>query len=445
MSTTSIDCVDSPEPSNPSSAIQTANFSHLTWDVAWFGIAFGSTLSFLPVYAARLGASGWQIALLSAAPALISILLTLPAGRWLEHRSQQNALGRSVTQLAVWQRLGLLFLVPLPLIIPDEYQIWTILWLTILMAIPGTAMTVGFNALLAATVSPEERGRLVGRRNAILAGSIMVTFILCGWILDQLTFEAGYVVVFAIGAVGAGMSTYHVSRIQVPPLPQFQGRPLKEHAQTGPGVGASGAIPQRLTVGLRLMIGYRPTVAKVFGDVSRSFWWVTGAFFLFHFTQLLPTALFPIFWVDEAGLSDGQIGWLNASMYLAMLVASPLLAPLTRRFGNYRLMVVGAVLLFAYPFFTAISQSFALLVVASLTGGATWAILSGAQINRLLELIPVDRRPSHLALYNLAFSLAMLTGTMLGPPLAGEIGLREALMVTAALRVGSGLALARWG
>ena len=199
------------------------------------------------------------------------------------------------------------------------------------------------------------------------------------------------------------------------------------------------------------MIGYRPTVANVFGDVSQSFWWAPGAFFLFHFTQLLPTALFPIFWVDEAGLSDGQIGWLNASMYLAMLVASPLLAPLTRRFGNsrrfgnYRLMVVGAVLLFAYPFFTAISQSFALLVVAGLTGGATWAILSGAQINRLLELIPGDRRPSHLALYNLAFSFAMLTGTMLGPPLAGEIGVREALMVTAALRVGSGLALSRWG
>ena len=41
--------------------------------------------------------------------------------------------------------------------------------------------------------------------------------------------------------------------------------------------------------------------------------------------------------------------------------------------------------------------------------------------------------------------LAMLTGTMFGPPLAGEIGLREALLVTAALLLGSGLALARWG
>ena len=46
--------------------VEAANFIHLYWDVAWFGIAFGSTLSFLPVYATRVGATGWQIALLSS-------------------------------------------------------------------------------------------------------------------------------------------------------------------------------------------------------------------------------------------------------------------------------------------------------------------------------------------------------------------------------------------
>src|SRR6185503_20752537 len=80
---------------------QAANFSHLYWDVAWYGVTFGSTLSFLAVFAARLDAAGWQIGLLSAGPALVNALVTLPAGRWLEARS----LGRTVVKTAVWQRL----------------------------------------------------------------------------------------------------------------------------------------------------------------------------------------------------------------------------------------------------------------------------------------------------------------------------------------------------
>ena len=169
------------------------------------------------------------------------------------------------------------------------------------------------------------------------------------------------------------------------------------------------------------------------------------AFLLFHFTQLLPTALFPIFWVREARLTDGQIGWVNALFYLTMLLVSPLLEPLTRRLGNYRLVVAGSILLASYPLIAALSHGLALLLVTSVVGGTVWAILSGALVNRLLEVTPDDKRPSHLALYNLALNVATLTSTMLGPLLAERVGLREALFIIAALRIGSGLAMARWG
>jgi MFS family permease len=169
------------------------------------------------------------------------------------------------------------------------------------------------------------------------------------------------------------------------------------------------------------------------------------AFFLFHFTQLLSAPLFPIFWVREARLTDGEIGWINALFYLTMLTVSPLLAPLTKRLGNYRLTGGGAILLALYPLLTALSTNIWLLIVACLAGGIIWAILSGAIINRLFELIPEDNQPSHLAIYNLALNVAILSSTMLGPLLADVTGLREALFLVAVLRVGSGLALLRWG
>lgn len=420
--------------------VQTANFFHLYADVAWFGLLYGSTLSFLAVYAARLDAAGWQIGLLSAGPALVNTLLTIPVGRWIEARS----LARAVVLTAFWQRLGYFLLIPIPLLLPETVQVWAALCLTVLVAVPGTALSVGFNALLATTVSPEYRGRVVGRRNALLAGTIMIAFVFSGWVADVLSFEWGYAAIFTLGALGGGMSTYHLSRLKPPPKPQFQIRPMHDQAQPGRGTGLSGDVLQRLSIGMRLWLRWRPGQGDFFAGISSRYRRVMLAFFLFHFTQLLPTALFPLFWVREIHLTDGEIGVLNALFYLVMLMFAPLLEPLTRRLGNYRLVVIGSVLLALYPLITALSTDLTLNLVASVVGGIVWAILSGALINRLLEVTPEDKRPSHMAIYNLALNAATFSSTMLGPVMADLMGLREALFIIFVLRIGSGLAVARW-
>jgi MFS family permease len=421
--------------------VQTANFAHLYWDVAWFGVAFGSTLSFLSVFAARLGAAGWQIGLLSAGPALVNVIFTIPVGRWLQSR----ALGPTVTQVAIWHRLGYLLLIPLPLVMPAALQIWLLLAIILLMAIPGTGLVVGFNALLATTVPPEARGKVVGRRNGLLAGTIMVAFVLSGWILDNTSFELGYIIVFGLGAIGAAMSTYHLYRIQAPETPHFQMRPMKDYAQPGRMLGFSGVMPHRLGIGLRLWLNQRLTTSSMFAQISGRYWWTMAAYSIFHFTQFLPVALFPLVWVNELKLNDGVIGWINACFYLSMLVCAPLLGRLAQRVGNYWLNVVGAVLLSLYPLLTGLSWDATLLVVAGIVGGATWAILSGALSNRLLELIPDNDRPAHLALYNICLNIAVLSGTMLGPVMGEWLGLRLALIIMFGLRVAAGLALAKWG
>jgi DHA1 family multidrug resistance protein-like MFS transporter len=176
---------------------------------------------------------------------------------------------------------------------------------------------------------------------------------------------------------------------------------------------------------------------------------VLVAFFLFHFTQWLPSALFSIFWVREVALTDGEISWINAAFYLTLLIFSPMLGPLSKRFGNYRLTVIGGLLLGSYPLLVALSVALSydliLLITASVIIGLIWAIMSGSLVNRLLELTPEDHRASHLAIYNMALNVAILLSTMLGPFLADLVGLREALIIVCILRVGSGLALARWG
>jgi predicted MFS family arabinose efflux permease len=371
----------------------------------------------------------------------MNILFTLPASRWLERRS----LGPAVTRAAMMQRLGFLILAPLPLLLPPAWQIWVVLTLIFLIAIPGTALAVGFNALLATAVPVESRGMVVGRRNAFLSAAILISFLFSGWLLDQMPFEWGYVIVFGMGAVGAILSTYHMAQIKVDSIPQFKGRPLKDWAQPGRTLGFGGGMPHRLSLGMRLGLRRRQSVPGSMSSISPQYRGVMLAYFAFHFSQFLPVALFPIFWVRVLGVSDGVIGQINSLFYLTMLIFSPFLERMTRRFGNHRLTIVGAVLLAEYPLLTAFGENVGLIILANCLGGAVWAILSGALANRLLEVIPDDKRPSHLALYNVTLNLAVLSSTLLGPLLGDWIGLREALLASAALRVASGLMLARWG
>lgn len=423
-------------------AVRDANFFHLYWDVAWYGVAFGSTLSFLAVFATRLGAANWQVGLLSAGPALMNVLFTLPAGRWLA----QRPLGQAVNLSALGQRVGFILLAPLPLLLPAAWQIWAAMLLVFLMAIPGTALAVGFNALLATAVEPDWRGHVVGRRNALLSAAIMITFLLSGRLLDTLPFAWGYTLVFGIGAVGAVMSTYHLFRIKLPDTSrQFEGRLIQDRARPGRGIGFGASAASYRLVSPRLMLNWRPRRITDFEQVSARYWRVMVAYGLFHFTQLLPAAVFPIVWVREAHLTDGQIGWINAVYYLVMLGVAPFLAPLSRRFGNYRLTVAGALSLGLYPLLVALSYEMVMLTMASVVIGLVWAILSGALVNRLLEIIPEDARAPHLALYNLALNGATLAGTMLGPMLGDWIGMREALVLIAILRLVSGAVMVRWG
>ncbi|MFN3335096.1 MAG: hypothetical protein ACK47M_21565, partial [Caldilinea sp.] len=184
-------------------------FHHLYWDIAWFGLVAGTTLAFLNVYAARLGATAFQIGMLTAGPALINLFFTLPAGRWLQTRP----IGRSVFRTAVATRGVYLIYALLPLLLPPTIQVEVLIWATLLFTIPGVALVIGFNALYAAAVPLEWRGYVVGRRNAMLSVVYIATSLGAGYILQTTPLEIGYTLVFGIGFVGAAMSTYHLSKL----------------------------------------------------------------------------------------------------------------------------------------------------------------------------------------------------------------------------------------
>jgi MFS family permease len=419
-----------------------SNFKHLYGDIFWFGVLSGSTLAFLSIYATRLGASGFQISFLTAGPAVINLLASLPVGRFLERRP----LIRYSFWSALITRLGYLALIPLPWLLAPNLEIWGLVLITVLMSIPGTVLAIGFNAMFADVVPPDWRSDVVGWRNALMSASLAGTALLCGRILDmdRLAFPLNYQIVFALGAFGALMSTYHLGRLRrasdEPPL--RVGRPLLDFARPG-FVRMVDAV--RIAVGLRFLTRARGRSLLRLDLLRTTFGPFLFSYLIFYTFQNLPVSLFPLAYVHVLNLTDGDISVGSTLFYLMMLLASLRLPYITARIGHKRLLVVGALGYSLYPILISLARGPALYWLASLLGGILWGLTSAALINRLMERMPEAERPAYMALHNLALNIGTLAGSLSGPLLAEWIGIQPALLLGAGLRILAGLLLMIWG
>ncbi len=429
------------QSARPVPAAYRASFLHLYFEIAWFGVLAASTLAFTAVYAARLGASAFHLGLLSAGPAVVGLFITLPAGRWLEKQKIDSAVFWS----AVVYRLFYLLWVPLPLLLAPQGQVWVFIGMTLVMSIPGASLAVGFNALFAEVVPPDWRGHVTGIRNALLAIAFIAVSVLCGEVLDALPFPTGYQVVFAIGFVGAAMSTFHLWFVAPRPggrnWPRL-GRSLGDLAW--PGRFRAGIDGLRTGVALRFLISRKKLHLPGRELLGQPFAKLMVVLLAFYLAIYLAIPLFPIHWVNQMHLSDREIGWGTAAFYVSVLIGSTQLERLVRRLGNRRVTAIGAILMSGYPAFMSWARGLELFMVASVLGGLGWALVGGALINYVLEKVPADHRPGYLAWYNLALNAALLIGSLVGPLVAGSLGVPLALMLFAALRFLAALAIWRW-
>ncbi len=414
------------------------NFNHLIFDIAWFGVLNGSAIAFVAVYATRLGASAFQLGLLSASPAIVNLILALPAGRWLQSRP----ISRATFVTSLLNRWFYLLWVFLPFLFAPEGQIWFLVLLTALMSIPGTALAIGFNGLFAAAVPPEWRAQVVGVRNAAYALTSVIVTLICGRLLNTLPFPSGYQIVFLIGFIGAAMSSLHLWFI----------RPADEHHRSR-GSARIGDWAQpgamniwqslRTTVGLRFL-RERSLQSHWFNPAKdrhyrRTLLWVL----LFHLTLYLGAPLFPLFMVRQLNLSDQFIGLGNSIFYVALFLVSTQLDWFTRRFGNRRTMALGIIIISLYPTTLALLQAPVYVLIASILGGAGWALAGGAVGNYVLEQTPDNSRPSYLAWYNISLQAGMLLGALIAPALAGWWGLTVGLLFAALCRLLTGIGVWR--
>src|SRR5215204_3215477 len=138
---------------------QKRNFRYVQIDAVGVSIANVSA-PFLPVFLTRLGASNFQVGLLSSMPGVTGLLLAIVVGRFLQTR-------RNVVP---WYSLSRLLVILcyaltgiLTLRIAEKYVIIATLAIWAFATLPQTALAVAFSVVMNAVAGPEGRYALLSR------------------------------------------------------------------------------------------------------------------------------------------------------------------------------------------------------------------------------------------------------------------------------------------
>jgi MFS family permease len=411
-------------------------FLHFALDIGWYGVLNGSVLAFISIYITRVGGSAVQVGLINAIPGLITLLLALPAGQLLNGRT----VSKDVFTSSVLSRMFYLLLVFIPAIFKPGEQVTLIILAILLMTIPGTITNVGFTALVGEATPPAWRGYLSGIRNGLFALTNVLTLLLSGWILEKLPFPTGYQIIFAIGFLGAAMSSAHLYMLHrcLHPKPEGFSAGWKH---TGQGHRPTHALTRLKQLGITLASYWKLRL-----DILKGPFLVTlMLMFFFHLVQFIGIPIFPVYTVNELKLSDQTISLGLAVFYATVFFGSTLVARLTEKIGNRNLFGIAICFFCLYPGLLIFSSTISVYLITHAIGGLVWALVGGAIYNYVLEKSPQTDLPAHIAWYTIAANLGMLLGSLGGPWLAAMTSLVSVLAVCAVLRALAGLAILRWG
>ena len=131
-----------------------------------------------------------------------------------------------------------------------------------------------------------------------------------------------------------------------------------------------------------------------------------------HLTQYLAIPLFPLFSVNVLHLTDQSIGIGTALYYLTSMLGSTQLNRIVRRLGHRKVTGLGFMIMSLYPGLMAFAHSAYWYYFVSIIGGFSWALMGSAYMNYILETIPENDRPAHLAWYNIVLNASILIGSL---------------------------------
>lgn len=387
--------------------VQQENFRNVQLDAIGVGLA-SAAAPFLPVFLARLGASNFQVGLLSAMPGLTGLVLAIVVGRFLQTR-RNIVPWFSLSRLLVLSSYALTGLVAF--FVADALAIKSILAIWALATLPQTALAVAFSVVMNAVAGPEGRYNLLSRRWAIIGLTNAVVTFLATQMLDRVLFPLNYKILFIALSVGGLVSFYFSSRIRLPD-------------QVAPPLVKAG---QSLAATLRDYRELLRTNPAFVSFISKRFVYLSA--------MALGAPLFPLYYVRQAQASDAQIGAINMTLTLMLMVGYFSWARISRK-RNARFVLLATTLgLTLYPALTAATIRVEWMIAIAGLAGFFQAGIDLVFFDELMKNVPPEYSATFVSIAQSLQYLSAILAPLAGSLLADTVGLAGALLVSAGLRL----------
>jgi hypothetical protein len=394
------------EPALHSLETQRQNYRNVQLDAIGVGLS-AAAAPFLPVFLTRLGASSFQVGLLSSMPGVTGLVLAILVGRFLQTR-RNIVPWFSLSRLLVLSSYALTGLIAV--FAADALAVKSILAVWALATLPQTSLAVAFSVVMNAVAGPEGRYTLLSRRWAIIGLTNAVVTFLATQMLDRVVFPLNYQILFITLSAGGLISFYFSSRISLPD-------------QAPPPLAGGHSLGETLR-NYRELLRTNPAFVSF---VSKRFVYLSAI--------ALGAPIFPLYYVRQVSASDAQIGAINMSMTVVLMVGYFAWTWLSRRFGSRFVLLATTLGLSLYPALTAASIEVNWIILFSGLAGFFQAGIDLVFFDELMKTVPPEYSATFVSLAQSIQYLSAVLAPMAGAALADSIGLGGALLVSAGLRL----------
>ena len=392
-------------PNETEQEIQKRNFRYVQIDA--IGVSISNVAApFLPVFLTRLGATNFQVGLLSSMPGVTGLVLAILVGRFLQTR----------TNIVPWYSLSRLLVILcyaltgiLTLTVSEQFVIIATLAIWAFATIPQTALAVAFSVVMNAVAGPEGRYALLSRRWAIFGLTGVIGTFIVTRVIDLLSFPLNYAIMFMVLSLGGFFSFYFSRKIQMP-------------EQVPPPLPEARSPRQNLSHYLTLLREH-----PVFLSFSTKR-------FVYFSALVLSQPIMPLFLVRDVHATDSQIGTVNMTLTLVMLVGYFLWPRISRRRGGRFVLLATTLGMTLYPALSAATPQIHLIIIYAGIAGLFQAGLDLVFFDELMKTVPPEYSATFVALAQSMQYLSMIVAPLLGTWLADYIGLGGALWLSAGLR-----------
>jgi hypothetical protein len=397
------------------SPVQRENFKNVQIDAVGIGLA-NAAAPFLPVFLTRLGATNFQVGMLTSMPALTGLFLALAVGRFLQAR-RNIVPWFSAARLMVVSAYALTGLVTL--LVPADWRVAAVLVIWAAATLPQTVVAVGFSVVMNAVAGPGMRYNLMSRRWSILGLTTALTVLGVSQLLHYFDFPINYQIIFLGLSLGGLVSYYFSSHIKLPDVvvtPTPRGVPMRERM-----------------AGIWSLVQSQPHFIRF--SLQR---------FVFMSGVMLAVPIFPLYYVREVDASDAEIAFISLAQTVVLLAGYFMWTRWSQLRGGRFVLLWTTFGMAVYPLLVASTHQVALIILFAALAGIFQAGLDLVFFDELMRTFPPEQSATFVSLAQSMQHFSAVLAPLLGTALAGVIGLGGALVVSAVLRLLGFLLFALW-